>query len=113
MLKMWSFELPEALSGPQAGCQIAGFNHLLPQQQNSTFSALEFGSAPAWTSRSTTSVWPSLLATYNGLQPSCVIDQSCSAPFNVKDSPVISISYIVTDVDISSLLQQKSHYIAT
>ena len=27
-------------------------------------------SAPAWTSRSTTSVWPFLLAAYNGLIPS-------------------------------------------
>ena len=28
-------------------------------------------SAPAWTSRSTTSVWPFLLATYTGLKPHC------------------------------------------
>ena len=29
-------------------------------------------SAPAWTSRSTTSVWPFLLAAYTGLAPSCM-----------------------------------------
>ena len=32
-------------------------------------------SAPAWTSRSTTSVWPFQLATYTGLKPSCVWQQ--------------------------------------
>ena len=29
-------------------------------------------SAPVWTSRSTTSVWPFLLAAYTGLAPSCI-----------------------------------------
>ena len=32
-------------------------------------------SAPAWTSRSTTSVWPFSLAAYTGLKPFCVSQQ--------------------------------------
>ena len=36
-----------------------------------TLGSARLTSAPFWTSRSTTSVWPFWLATYTGLRPSC------------------------------------------
>ena len=60
-------------------------------------------SAPACTSRSTTSVWPFWLAAYSGLAPCCRKTQK-KVPI-LKDS--FSSSHLILVVDSSSCIQQS------